>query len=839
MLKPPRRRQLPVCLRLTALLPLSGCGVLTILTAAALAEERPLRFNPSFMHQTPGQPSEAGAIALGTLASHASLPPGRYQVEVLVNLAPAGRHALELHERGDGKGLVPCLKASLLRELGLREQSLHEPLPDDGRCVDLSTQVPGASFELDPGKLRLALSIPQIALRRDVAGKVAPERWDDGINAAFVSYQASAQHFRGANGISRSSQDLYLNSGVNIGGWRLRSNQSWRDDGRDLRKWSHANTYAQHDLPGSWGTLTLGETFSNGDVFRSLPFKGVQLATDMGMLPDVLQNYAPVIRGVAQSRAKLEVLQNGYPIYSTYVAPGPYVIDDLGIGGGSGDLEIVLTEADGQERRFIQPYSTLSNLLREGIWRYSAALGRYNSAEGLDEPPLWQATLARGGAWNTTVYGGVLGSEYYHAATLGAARDFGSFGALSFDATQARSDLGEQGQAQGQSYAMRYGKAFQTGTSLRFAGYRYSTEGYREFDEAVQQRNASRRYLGSRRSRLETSVYQTLGSRSSLSLTLSQDDYWHRDLQRRQYQFQFNTQYRRMAINLHASQSLNGPRSQGDRIIGLGITVPMDIGRSSNASFDVQESNGRYSERASLTGGALDNRLSYLASLANDERQRKTAAISVGLQTPTASLGAGYTKADDYRSVSLNASGAALAHAGGVVFGQYLGETNALVHVPDVPGVGLDNAPGASTDNGGYLLAAHMRPYRINQVALQTERLGPHVEIENGAMQLVPRRGAVVKATFKARQVSRLILTLQDAEGRPLPFGTQVSNAGNETLAVVGQAGQALVATAEQAQTLDIRWGSDAEQRCQLAIDPANMPEDQGYRLQTLRCPAP
>lgn len=834
MSKPSRRRQLPVCLRLTSLLTVTGCGVLLMFTFPAVAEQRPLQFNPSFMHQTPGQSTEASAVALGTLASHVSLAPGRYQVEVLVNLAPAGRHAFEFRERSDGKGLEPCLDANVLRELGLRE-----PLPDDDRCVDLPALVPGADFELDPGKLRLALSIPQIALRRDVVGKVAPERWDDGINAAFVSYQASAQQFSGADGTSRSSQDLYLNSGVNLAGWRLRSSQSWRDDGRDQREWTHTNTYAQHDLPGSWGTATLGETFSNGDVFRSLPFKGVQLATDMGMLPDVLQSYAPVIRGVAQSRAKLEVLQNGYPIYSTYVAPGPYAIDDLGVGGGSGDLEIVLTEADGQVRRFIQPYSTLSNLLREGVWRYSAAFGRYNGAEGLDQPPLWQATLARGGAWSTTLYGGVLGSEYYHAATLGAARDFGNLGALSVDATQARTDLGEQGQVQGQSYAVRYGKAFQTGTSLRFAGYRYSTEGYREFDEAVQQRNASSRYLGNRRSRLEASVYQNLGSRSSLSLTFSQDAYWHRDLQRRQYQFQFNTQYRRVAINLYASQSLGDNNSQSDRIIGLGITMPLDFGRSSNASFDIQESNGRYSERASLTGGALDNRLNYLASLSNDERQRKTAALSVGYQMPKVNLGAGYTEADDYRSVSVNASGAALVHAGGVVLGQYLGETNALVHVPDVPGIGLDNAPGASTDSDGYLLAAHMRPYRINQVTLQTEQLGPQVEIENGAAQLVPRRGAVVKATFKARQVSRLILTLQDADGRPLPFGTQVSSQQGDHLAVVGQAGQALLATGAEAQTLDIRWGSREEQHCQLPIDPAGMPEDQGYRLQTLRCPTP
>ena len=838
MRKFPLRRQLLAGARLPLLGRATHCSLLLLFTVPVVhANEQLLQFNPNFMRAAPGQSTDASASALRSLAARTALAPGRYQVEVLVNLAAAGRHAIDFRDRADGKGLEPCLTASLLRELGLREEALDAPLPSDDQCINLPDLVPHAAFELDPGKLQLALSIPQIALRHDVAGSVAPERWDSGITAAFVNYQASAQHSSGSAGPSRSSQDLYLNSGLNVGGWRLRSSQSWRDDGQQARSWTHINTYAQHDLPGKWGTATVGETFTNGDVFRSVPFKGVQLATDMDMLPDVMQSYAPVIRGVAQTRAKLEVLQNGYPIYSTYVAPGPYEINDLGIGGSSGDLEIVLTEADGQVRRFIQPYSTLSNLLREGVWRYNVAAGRYDGADDLDDPTLWQATLARGGSWSTTLYGGLLGSEYYNAATLGAAKDFGEIGAVSLDVTQARTDLGEQGQVQGQSYSARYGKSFQTGTSLRFAGYRYSTEGYREFEEAVQQRNASSRYQGNRRSRLESSIYQNFGD-SSLSLTLSQDDYWNSNLQRRQYQFQFNTRVRRASVNLYASQSLDNDR-RNDRIVGLGVTIPLDLGSSSSASFDVQESNGRFNERASLIGGSQDNRMSYLASVANDEQQRTSAAISAGYQTPKVNLGGGYTEGSNYRNVSVNASGAVVAHAGGIVLGSYMGDTTALVHVPDVAGVGVENAPGAQTNDSGYLLAPHMRPYRINQVALQTDDLGPEVEIENGATQVVPRRGAVVMAAFKARQVSRLILTLQHADGSPLPFGTRVSTQQGEHLAIVGQAGQALVATDSQPQTLLASWGEQARQQCQLAIDPSTMQEDQGYRMQTLRCAAP
>lgn len=834
MPQPPRRRQPPLCLRFAPLLALGGSCLLP--AGHALADDPGLTFNAGFMRQSPGQPQDSAELALRSLATNQTLVAGRYGVQVLVNLAHAGQHDITFHDAGPGKGLSACLTRSLLTSLGVRDQRVVEGVEDQAQCLDLATHVEGARAEFNTNKLLLSLSIPQASLRRDVAGSVAPERWDAGIDAAFVNYQASAQHSSHRGTGSSSQQSLNLNSGVNLGGWRLRSSQSLREDEQGRRRWTRTNTYAQTDLPGTWGTLTLGETFSNGEVLRSVPFKGLQLASDLGMLPDVMQSYAPVIRGVAQSRAKLEVLQNGYPIYTTYVAAGPYVIDDLGVGGGSGELEIVLTEADGKVQRFLQPYSTLTNLLRNGVWRYTAALGRYNGADALDEPHLAQATLARGMGWSSTLYGGLLASDYYHAGTLGLARDLGALGAVSFDTTHAMSQLGEaRGDISGNSFALRYGKAFATRTNLRFAGYRYSTEGYRDLDEVVAERNADSRYRGSRRSRLEASVYQQIGQRNTLSLTLSQDDYWSSASQQRQYQFQFNTQHRGISYNLFASQSLNRYGS-GDRLVGLSLSLPLDISLASSASFDVQERAGRYSQRASLNGGALGNRLNYQAALSNDEQQRKSAEVSAGYQTAHASYGAGYTQGSDFNSVSVNASGGVLLHGGGVTLGPYLGETNALIHVPGIADVGIENAPGARTDAGGYAVSSHLRPYRVNQLALRTDQLGPQIEIDNGAMQVVPRRGAIVKATFAARQVTRLVLTLLHPDGRPLPFGSQVSDAQGEVLAVVGQGGQALVAADNSAQSISVRWGKEDSQHCRLHIDPATMSSQQGYRLQSLNC---
>lgn len=827
----------PRRLRLVHLFLLGSASVTLFETRSTLAAPT-IEFESGFLRQSPGHGSDAGALALSALNNNLDLGPGRYRVDVQVNLNDFGPREIEFALSPEGDRLLPCLSSQLLEQLGVRLDSVAEPALLQTSCVNLQALIDKADIDFDSSRLLLSISIPQIAIRRDVAGKVDPQRWDYGINAAFVSYQVSAQQSTSDYRANRRSDDLYLNSGVNLGPWRLRSNQSLRQNEDGNREWTRTQTFAQRDLPGTHANLTLGETYTTGDVFKSLPIQGALINSDLGMLPDVLQGYAPIIRGVAQSRAKLEVFQNGYPIYSTYVSAGPYVIDDLSTSGGSGDLEIVLTEADGQVRRFTQPYSTISNLLREGVWRYSGALGRYNGADELEQPLLWQGTLAMGTVWNSTLYGGLMASEFYRAGTLGVARDLGELGALAFDLTQSYADIDthEVSDLQGSSYALKYGKSFASKTNLRFAGYRYSTQGYRDFDEAVHQRNQSTRFNGSRRSRLEASIYQNIGARSSLSLTLSQQDYWQRTDVQRQFQFNFNTHHRGVGYNLFASQSLSDTRDN-DRLLGLSVTLPLDFGHSATATFDLQHSGDRYSQRASLSGNADDNRLNYRAAVSNeDDGRQQSAALSLGYQTGNGSVGAGITQGSDYRNVSINASGAVLMHADGIELGPYLGETSALVEVPGTAGVGVVNATGVRTNERGYALVPYLRPYRVNRVELQTEQLGPDVEIDNGTMQLVPRRGAVVKATFPARKVTRLVITGRTVSGQPLPFGAQVRDAQGAVLGVVGQAGQVMVSTSLEPQALDVHWGENTELQCRLNIDPAEMDQAQGYRMQELTC---
>ena len=81
-----------------------------------------------------------------------------------------------------------------------------------------------------------------------------------------------------------------------------------------------------------------------------------------------------------------------------------------------------------------------------------------------------------------------------------------------------------------------------------------------------------------------------------------------------------------------------------------------------------------------------------------------------------------------------------------------------------------------------------------------------------------------------------LVITGRTAAGQLLPFGAQLSDREGNVIGMVGQAGQVMLSTGMEAQTLDVHWGEQATAQCQLFIDPQTMEQAQGYRLQELTC---
>ncbi len=168
------------------------------------------------------------------------------------------------------------------------------------------------------------------------------------------------------------------------------------------------------------------------------------LASDDNMVPYSERQFAPVVRGIARTQARVEVKQNGYTIYNTTVAPGPFALRDLSVTDSSGDLHVTVWEADGSTQMFVVPYQTPAIALHQGYLKYSLLAGRYRSSDSAtDKAQIAQATLMYGLPWNLTAYGGIQSATHYQAASLGLGGSLGRWGVyLSMEATHTVSVRG-------------------------------------------------------------------------------------------------------------------------------------------------------------------------------------------------------------------------------------------------------------------------------------------------------------------------------------------------------------------------------------------------------------
>jgi len=783
-----------------------------------------VKFNTAFIQGT-DQPADLEAFLQGN-----SVVPGTYRVDIYVNRALSGRRDIHFLANPANGAIEACLTLEMLAQFGMDTSALGTADEASSHCFDLQAKVEFAHVEYQPTSLRLNISIPQALMLRSVRGYVAPELWDKGETAGFVNYS-----FSGARRMRRDqTQDQYylgLRNGLNIGAWRLRNESSVVYGDAQPYRFRSNRTFLQRDVTALRSQLTLGETFTDSQVFDSVRFNGAMLASDDGMLPDSERVYAPVIRGIAETNATVEVRQNDFVLYSGNVSPGPFEISDIYPSGSNGDLQVTVTEADGRKRVFVQAYASLPIMVPKGTLRYSLAAGQYDSFDDAGESPSFSsATLIYGLTDRVTLSGGAQVAEDFRAANIGAGANTG-LGAVSLDLTQSASQQVRESHT-GHSLRVRYANTLDlTNTTLAVAGYRYSTDQYRTFDEHVDERRAINSSSVARaRDRIEFNLTQALPEQSaSLSFTGSEQRYWDSTGKTRQLYLSWNAAWRSLSygISLERNQTfLRDGQRQSDNRIALTLSLPLgDSPSSSRAFFNaVRDGSGDQDLQAGLNGQVFDDRNTFYSLQAG--RDSRSGSSGFGKLNTTKGFGrfdAGYGQGRDFKAFNVGAAGSVVAHAGGVNLGQPLGETFALVRVKDVPGARLSNYSNIETASNGYAILPYAQPYRANWVSLDTRQLGADVELENAVTQVIPRRGAVPVVNFKAKVGRRVQFELVREDATHLPLGAMVEDEQGKLLAAVDPTGRALVLSEQDSGALVVKW---SDQQCQAPFElPARDPQ--------------
>ncbi|NIL01552.1 fimbrial biogenesis outer membrane usher protein [Yersinia mollaretii] len=787
------------------------------------------------------------------------VPAGVYLVTLFVNQIERGEQNITFREGSQGK-VEPLLTPELLNELGVNINALStfSNLPLDKPVDDLPTLIPHAKVQFSLAKLRLDLSIPQVAMQPNSSNQVDPSLWNQGIPAFLLNYNLNGSRSRrtsqSVQGTSEQTNFFAnLRAGLNFDAWRLRSlithnRNTINGDNREgdsTQDTQFINTYLQRDIQSWHSEILAGESSSGGDVFDSIPFRGVKLNSTEEMLPNNLRGFAPVISGVAQSNARVTVRQNGNIVYQTYVAPGPFTLNDLGQSGSSGDLTVTITEADGSVRTQTVAYSTLPVMLRPGAFKYELTSGKYNGSTtiGSQESTFGLGTLVYGLPYNLTLYGGGLVADDYFSSVVGSGLSLGSVGALSADITQSNAKLqGADDRQKGESYRLRYAKNIaSTGTSIDVATMRYSTRNYYSFSDVnnsgYQLRDDQLPWSQDRkRNSYQLRLSQNMGDLGSLYLSGMRDNYWDNGKVNNNLTAGYSNSYQGVAYGLNYSiDRIKGDNSWPEnRQLSMNVQVPLSLFSGSSlasrsfASYQMTNNNqGSVQNQAGINGTSLDDRLSYNVTQgwSNDDSS-DMGSVNTGYRGSKGIANMGYSYGSGYRAVNMNASGGVVAHAEGVTLSQPLGDTVALVSAPGAGGSKVMNG-NKQVDSRGFAVVPYLSNYQRNNISLDPATLPEGVDITQSSQNVYPTKGAVVKANFGTRIGYQVLVTLSKSGGL-IPFGAVVAvegSAGEEPhTSIVGDAGQVYLSGLPESGRLQVKWGGDASQRCNVAFNLANTP---------------
>lgn len=829
-----------------------GCSLATLIALMMMPAHAGDYFNPALLEL--GSPGK-GMTDLSMFEEKGGQAPGTYRVDIYLNNIRMDTRSVDfkmVKDRDGNEVLRPCISVSDLEGWGVLVSKYPGLTVSGSECADLQS-VPQASADFRFNRQQLLLNFPQSSVNNAVRGWVDPESWDQGIPALLLNYSVTGanNYARHGTGDDSNSQYVNLRPGINIGPWRVRNYTTWNrahslgDNGETTSKWDTVYTYAQRDIIPLKGQLTLGDSNTPSDVFDSISFRGVQLASDDDMLPESLKGYAPVVRGIARTNAQVTVRQNGYIIYQTYVSSGSFEINDMYPTGGSGDLYVTIKEADGSEQKLIVPFASLPTLQREGRFKFSVTTGVYRTySSSVDKAPLTQVTAIYGLPWGFTIYGGGQFSRNYQSLALGQGKNLGSLGAVSVDISQAWSSPHNEKKENGQSWRVRYSKNFaETGTNFAIAGYKYTTNGFRNMRDVLDTygHNLSTYTHEQQRNRAELTLNQNLSqSWGNLALTAVREDYWKTNRRMESYGMSYNNSYNGISYGVSYTYNRNSTMANNsggnsersydrDQLLSVSISIPLDhlfgthptwVNYAMNTS-----KNGNTNNTVNIGGTLLerDNLSWNVQEGYGSQGERNTTGMNADWRATYGEITGGYTRNKYSQRLNYGMQGGVIAHQNGITLGQPLGETVALIAAPGADGVGIQNQTGVRTDYRGYALVPYASPYRKNDLTLDPQTFRDNTELALTTQTVIPTRGAVVKASYRASVGYRALMVLMRANGQTVPFGALVTDNNAQDISgfIVGEGGQVYLSGLKQRGKLLVKWGNTPDTQCRVSYQLA------------------
>lgn len=781
---------------------------------------------------------------LSRLNTRGSIEPGIYPLEIYTNGAPSGRAEVPVYLVNNKSAI--CLTEDILQRIGvkpdivetlvvisLEKNAFHHALS----CFDLDA-LDNTEIKISNIDQRLIVNLPSNYLYYLPKDYIPVENLAVGNSMAFLNYYVNQYHRDFSGHINSKDDSVFatFSTGMNFGLWRLRheSNYSYsRNSGKTRDDWNNIRTYVKRALPSIQSKLTIGQNYTTGSLLSGLSYTGVELASEMRMLPASMRDYAPMIRGVANTNAKVTVRQNDIIIYEKTVAPGTFEINDVQSTYYKSDFYVTVEEADGVVHTFIVPYIMNAQLLRPGLSQYSLVAGKLRQ-DGIDETYFGDATYQLGLSNDVTLNSGLRVSRNYASVLLGAV--YGSpIGAFSSNITTSHAKVNDD-RKNGWIWDLDYSHSiYPTNTSFSLGGSLYSHSEYLNITDVAflrrpnyREDHAYRYYQ--LRARARALVSQSISDSSTVFASYSSDFYRNTSDKATQFQLGYNKTFDNnisMSASVIRQRSLGGFESQSgtsDTTYSISLSMPLQNKQYSpflSSTVSHSKESGTYYQ-AGLNGQiGEENRNNYNVNMAYDDGRyndnRFTVGAGIQSQRDLFTVGLNASKGKDYWQQSSFLRGAAVFHSGGVTFAPYVSDTFALVEAKGAEGATIGNGIGTKVNRSGYAIYPSLIPYQYNTIYINTEGTKNSVDIVDGSYRVAPFSGMAVKVKFLTSQGYPLLINVKNDS--VIPLGSVITDGSGQFVSMMGQANQVYLRANDLQGSLTVAWGDGEEDHCDVNYD--------------------
>ena len=566
------------------------------------------------------------------------------------------------------------------------------------------------------------------------------------------------------------------------------------------------DTSWSYSFADSLVTVRAGDFVSGGFGWsRPVRMAGFKIERNFDLRPDLITKPLPTVSGSAAVPSTVDVYVNNIKTYSKDVPSGPFSIAALPVVSGGGVTRLVVRDATGRETVTETPFYSASNLLREGLWDYSAEVGfarlNYGSRSNDYAPkPIVSGSVRYGVSDTLTVaWHGEAGAGVGNAGAALATR-VGLFGTGEFGLSLSR----HGGDTGGQLFAAFQGDfdwfTVSARTQRSFADY--TDVAAHTFDNRDLGAHSFGLSLAPARAVDFVSLgipVEATGSNLNLSYVHTEradgDSY---DIASLSY-----SQSLTEAISMHATAFKSFSDADG---VGVYLGLSMSLGDrrsvSSSVRHDASGSRffGSYAKSADTKPGNLGWRV-YVSGGEHD-----VVRADVDYNAAKVVLRGSLARDDHGVAGSFSADGAVAVTADGMFLSRRIDDAFAVVDVgaPNVE-VRVENRVVGETDSSGKLLVTGLHAYQRNKITIDPNALPVNARIPTTRMDAVPadRSGMAVRFDVEAAPQSALV-EFRNADGGLIAAGHAGKLLATGGGFVIGYDGQAFIEGLSAANTVEI-----------------------------------